>query len=181
MKGSFPMWHVASTEDNIKLWFEQLQSYTVRDLRRAYGNIINSGANRPPSLSEIKALCRGRTVDAMRRSADLSGSAKSLPPPPKANPKKAEENVSRLRRMVAGVEPAAQQHCKIGHLSPALKRAFREGVAGRPTIHGVHIDPKYAPPGAAGKKYLEEIEEWNAGFSDRKENEHLLPDGDSGA
>ena len=158
LKASFPMWNIESSEQNIALWLEELTIYTVDDLRRAYKTIINAGGKSPPTLPEIKALCRGSSGDAQAR----KGSPIDSPgiEAAKVTDEQAAANVDRLKRILAGVELHDTDNYVTGHLSNAMKRRLEESTSGFPTFRGHAIDPSYIRHDSEREGYIKEIDEW---------------------
>lgn len=154
------MWNVESSEPNIALWTDELARYTVTDLRRAFRSIIDAGGKSPPTLPEVRSLCRGRAVDAQERSGSPIDT--TVRDGPTISKERAAENRARLQRILAGVELEVDKHCVIGHLSPALKQRFRESASGYPTHRGHAIAPAYISDPAQRERYEAEIEEWRA-------------------
>ena len=85
---------------------------------------------------------------------------RSLPAPEKITEEKAVENLSRLKRIMGGVELDPGRDCHIGHLSQQMQRRFREVAASFPTYNGLNIDPRYIPHPDKRAAYEVEIEAW---------------------
>lgn len=156
MKASFPMWNIEPSETNIALWSSELSTYSVADLRRAYNQIINSGAKSPPTLPEVKAGCRGRPSDATGRLPD----DQTLSPPGRVSKEKAEANIARLRRIMGGVELEIDKHCNGAHLSLLMQRRLKEIIAGFPTFNGKAINPLHISNPSNREAYEAEISAW---------------------
>jgi hypothetical protein len=158
MSGTYPMWNIKPTDENVALWHSELGSYTVLDLRRAYQQIVNQPGRSPPSLPEIKRLCKtGSYASRERPTQAIDGGAPDHPP---VSEERAKENVARLRRIVASMELKPEDHCNTRHLPPKLKDRFNESVNGHPTYRGYIVNPQFIMNLDNRAAYEQEITDW---------------------
>jgi hypothetical protein len=92
----------------VDTWFAELERFALGDLRYAWRKLMVSGHPRPPTLTEVVALCKASRapVDSMHRNSPRQGfrhyddTGRRVPATEEA--RKAHDNLLRLRELLRG-------------------------------------------------------------------------------